>query len=234
MLGEFFGNGEMDMKRISARMLVIAALLLTFMLAMSFHHLPKLLHEVIGLLWLVLALLHVWQNRNWFKSLGRGKWTLFRSLNTLIDFAMLALLLVMVLAGTGISNHLFKDIMPLDIRRSITLQQLHVALPYALLILMGLHWGLHFKSWLGQWQRVLEVDLPAKAAHVLQCLLGSVLVAAGVYGSLQDRIGDRLLMKHIFATPATGESWPVYVALLAGVMGLYVLAGAAVKKILCK
>jgi len=174
------------------------------------------------------------QNRSWFLALARGKWTLFRGANTLINFAMAGLFLVMVLAGTGISNHIFKEIMPLDIRRSIMLHQLHVSLPYALLILMGLHWGMHFQGWLGQWQRVLDFNVQAKASHTLRRLAGAMLLAVGVYGSVQNRIGDRLLLKHIFATPATGEPWAIYAALLAGVMGMYVLAGAVMKKILCK
>ena len=64
----------MDRRLITGRMVVAALLPLLFLLVMSFHYIPKLLHEVIGLLWLVAVMVHVWQNRGWFKTLVKGHW----------------------------------------------------------------------------------------------------------------------------------------------------------------
>ena len=47
------------------------------------------------------------------------------------------------------------------------------------------------------------------------------IVGVGIYGSFQNRVGDHLLMKHIFATPATSEPGDVYVLLLLAILGLY-------------
>ena len=220
----------MDRRLITSRMTVAALLPLLFLLVMSFHYIPKLLHEVIGLLWLTAIMVHLWQNRGWFKALGKGRWHLFRGMNALVDLSMLGVLFVTVLAGTGISNFLFKEIMPLDIQRSIMVHQLHVSLPYALLILMGLHWGLHLASWLRQWR--LDFDISKRGARFFCLLAGVLTVAVGIYGSLLNRIGDRLLLKHIFATAATSEPWAIYLALLIGVMGMYVIVGAALRKLL--
>ena len=52
----------MKRKSISGRMIVRVFLPLLFLLVMSFHYIPKLLHEVIGLLWLVAVMVHIWQN----------------------------------------------------------------------------------------------------------------------------------------------------------------------------
>ena len=60
----------MDRRLITGRMMVTVLLPLLFLLVMSFHHIPKLLHEVIGLLWLAAVMVHIWQNRGWFKTLG--------------------------------------------------------------------------------------------------------------------------------------------------------------------
>ena len=224
----------MKRKSISGRMIVRVFLPLLFLLVMSFHYIPKLLHEVIGLLWLVAVMVHIWQNRGWFKTLGKGRWNLFRGLNTLVDLLLLVVLLVTLLAGTGISNFIFKEIMPLDIQRSIIVHQLHVSLPYAMLILMGLHWGLHFSGWLKQWQQGLNLCWSAKLTRLLYLMAGSLIVAVGIYGSVQNRIGDRLLLKHIFATPATSEPWALYIVMMLGIMGMYVLVGALARKILLR
>ena len=38
-----------------------------------------------------------------------------------------------------------------------------------------------------------------------------VIVSVGIYGSFQNRVGDHLLMKHIFAATAASEQGGVYV-----------------------
>ena len=222
----------MDRRLITGRMMVTVLLPLLFLLVMSFHHIPKLLHEVIGLLWLVAVMVHICHNKGWFKTLGKGRWNLFRGLNTLVDLSLLVLLSVIVLAGTGISNFVFKEIMPLDIQRNIMVHQLHVSLPYAMLILMGLHWGMHFRGWLRQWR--LDFDMSGRRTRILSLLAGALTVAVGIYGSVLNQVGDRLLLKHIFATAATSEPWAIYVILLIGIMGMYVLVGAAMRKFLFK
>ena len=216
----------MNRLKINFRMTVTALLPLLFLPIMCFHYVPKVLHEVLGILWLLLVLIHIGQNRQWVASLKRGRWSIFRLIGTVIDILLLVVLLVMVGAGSGISNHLFKEIMPLDIQRSILIHQLHVSLPYALLILMGLHWGLHFKGWRERWH------LPWPASKRVKAVLALLVTAGGIYGSFLDRVGDRLLMKHIFATPATGEPAVVYVGLLLAIMGLYIIIGALLTKFL--
>lgn len=215
----------MNKFKINFRMTVTALLPLLFLPIMCFHYVPKVLHEVLGILWLLLVLIHIGQNRQWFASLKRGRWSIFRLIGTVIDILLLVVLLVMVGAGSGISNHLFKEIMPLGIQRSILIHQLHVSLSYALLILMGLHWGLHFKGWRERWH------LPWPASKRVKAVLALLVTAGGIYGSFLDRVGDRLLMKHIFATPATGESAIVYVGLLLAIWGMYVILGALLLKI---
>lgn len=212
--------------RITFRMTVTALLPLLFLPIMCFHYVPKELHEVLGILWLILVLTHIGQNRQWFAALRRGRWPLLRIIGTVINMSLLLLMLVIVGAGSGISNHLFKDIMPMDIQRSIMIHQLHVSLPYALLILMGLHWGLHFRGWREKWH------LPWPASRAVKVLLALAVTAGGIYGSFLDRVGDRLLMKHIFATSATGEPVEIYVGLLCAILGMYILAGILLGKIL--
>ncbi|WP_297569971.1 hypothetical protein [uncultured Anaerovibrio sp.] len=218
-------------KKITGRMLVTVLMIFFFLLVMSFHHIPKLFHEVLGLVWLGVTMLHLWQNRKWFKSFAQGRWTTIRIIDTVIDGLLLLTLLMVIIAGSGISNHLFKDLMPLDIRRSITLHQLHVSLPYAMIILMGLHWGLHFDGWLNQWKRVISFTIPAKISKVAGLALAVIIIAGGIYGSILHQVWNRLMMKHIFATEAAGLPFGSYLILLLSIIGLYVIVGMAIRRI---
>jgi hypothetical protein len=215
----------MNKFKINFRMTVTALLPLLFLPIMCFHYVPKVLHEVLGILWLLLVLIHIGQNRQWFASLKRGRWPILRLIGTVIDILLLVVLLVMVGAGSGISNHLFKEIMPLDIQRSILIHQLHVSLPYALLILCGLHWGLHWRGWLAQWKKLVPLSLSPNTSRITAAVLGLSVAALGIYGSFLNRVGDRLLMKHIFATEAANQPGEIYALLLMGLLGLYVVIG---------
>lgn len=218
----------MDRGKLTNSMIITILLPIMFLLVMCFHYIPKVLHEVIGVAWLALVGIHLYQKRQWFKGLGKGNWNLLRVIGTVINILLIAVVLVAVLAGMGISNHLLKDIMPLDIQRSITIHQYHVSLPYLILIVSGIHWGLHWKGWITQWKNALKVEISPLIGRILGALLGVAVLAVGVYGSFLNRVGDRLLMKHIFATEATNETGLVYAILLCGIMGIYVLIGKAV------
>ena len=213
------------------RLVVTTCLPLLFIAVMSFHYLPKLLHEILGVAWLLFVLLHLYQNRSWLKNLRQGRWKFLRIFGTVIDGLLIAGVLVIVLSGLGISNYLLKELMPLAIQRSIALHQYHVSLPYALLILSGLHWGLHWHGWQKQWQKRISWSLSSLVGRLLAVGLTAFVLAVGVWSSFMNRVGDRLLMKHIFATEATNQPGENYALLLAGMLGLYVLGGIVLEKI---
>lgn len=213
------------------RLVVTTCLPLLFIAVMSFHYLPKLLHEILGVAWLLFILLHLYQNRSWLKNLRQGRWKFLRIFGTVIDGLLIAGVLVIVLSGLGISNYLLKELMPLAIQRSIALHQYHVSLPYALLILSGLHWGLHWHGWQKQWQKRISWSLSPLVGRLLAVGLTAFVLTVGVWSSFMNRVGDRLLMKHIFATEATNQPGEIYALLLAGMLGLYVLGGIVLGKI---
>ena len=162
---------------VPGRLVVTTCLPVVFIAVMSFHYIPKLLHEILGVAWLLLVLLHLYQNRSWLKNLRQGCWSFGRLLGTVIDSLLILGVLVTILSGLGISNYLLKEVMPLAVQRSIALHQYHVSLPYALLILSGLHWGLHWQGWKRQWQKCMNWSLPKMAGRLLA-------------GTLEDHVAE--------------------------------------------
>ena len=163
-----------------------------------------------------------------------GSWPAVRIVGTAIDVLLLIAALVVAATGAGISNYLLKELRPLEIQRSIVIHQYHVSMSYALLIMCGLHWGLHWRGWWGQWQKLCCWQMPRKNKLCLTALLCAAVAGLGIYGSFMNRIGDRLLMKHIFATAATNLPAEVYTVLLGSLLGLYVLLGFATGELLKK
>lgn len=209
------------MKRISLDIL----LLIIFLSVMNFHALPKLLHEVLGLLFPLTVFLHLFLNRRWFSTLLSGKWSVIRLLSVSIDLLLIVCFFLIAATGVCLSNHLFKDMMPLALQRNITIHQLHVSLPFVMLALMGIHFGFHWPGWRERLLRFFHWEENSVAYRRGSRVMGILVIGLGIYGSLQNRIGDRLLMKHIFATPATDLSGGIYSLLLFSVFLLYACLG---------
>ncbi|MBR3722424.1 MAG: DUF4405 domain-containing protein [Selenomonadaceae bacterium] len=201
-----------------------------FLLTISFHHLPKMLHEVLGILLLIAVLVHLYLNRKWFLSIKKGRRTTSRNISDFVDFTLLVLMIIVIVTGVFMSNYLFKGMFGIELARNITVHQLHVSLSYLMLILLGIHLGLH---WEGLWLRFLNwrrLDKNSKSVRILSRVAPIILLIVGICGSFLNRIGDRLLMKHIFATEATNLPLAVFLPLMMGVVGMYAVFGYKLRK----
>ena len=214
------------MKRNLTNVVLLALLLLT----MSFHLLPGLLHEVLGTAWLLVIIWHLALNRAWFSSLCKGRRSAGRIFSALVNFLLVGSVITVVLTGMFISNHLFKGWFGMELARNITVHQLHASFSYLSMILAGVHLGLH---WQGLWQRFLRwlsLDKNSRQICMVSRLSAAIIIVGGVYGSFLDRVGDRLFMKHIFATEATNLPPGIFPLLLLGIIGLYTCMGYGLQK----
>ena len=202
-----------------------AALLVVLLLLMSFSFISKALHEALGIAMGALVLLHLAWNSGWLSSLPRGRWSIGRGIPAVVNLALAVCFLLALVSGLAIANQLFHGVFGMAWQRSIIAHQVHVASSYGLLILTGLHLGLHIS---GLWRRfALWADLDTSSRRVRIGLnLAAILTAAiGVYGSFLHRLGDRLLMKHIFGTAATKLPFAAFLVVLLGIVGLYAVIG---------
>ncbi|MBO4312253.1 MAG: DUF4405 domain-containing protein [Desulfovibrionaceae bacterium] len=207
------------------------ALLSLLLLLMSLFFLPKVLHEALGLLMGGGVLLHLVWNRGWLFSLSRGRWNLGRAFTAAVNFALAMCFLLALLSGLAIADQLFHGLFGLAWQRSSLVHQVHITAAYGLLILAGLHLGLHGA---GLWRRfALWAGLNASS----RCIRGGLYVTmaltvpVGIYGSFLHRIGDRLLMKHFFGTAAMKLPFAAFLLVLLGIVSLYAGIGYAVGKI---
>ena len=82
-------------------------LLILFLAVMDFHALPKLLHEVLGVLFPLAVFLHLFLNRRWISALPSGKWTVRRCMSVSVNFLLIVCFLLVTVTGICLSNHLF-------------------------------------------------------------------------------------------------------------------------------
>ena len=195
--------------------LLDALLFLLFVAELSFHHLPKVLHEILGVALTAAIFLHVAINRRRLVSLTK-KISPRKIFSLTTDFALIICAAIILASGVCISNYLFADAVSFELRRNMTLHQLHVALPYIMMILLGVHSGLH---WRELWQWLLKIF---NAEKVLRAAIVTLTVFGGV-GLLMNRVGDRILFKHIFSTPATDLHAVPFALMIGGGVILFAL-----------
>lgn len=175
-----------------------------FVAELSFHHLPKVLHEILGVAMALAIVVHVAINFRRLTSLFK-KITPRKIFVVTIDFALAIGAAIILFAGVCMSNYLFTDAVSFELRRNMTIHQLHVAIPYMLMILIGAHVGFHAQELR---QRFFKVKIFNVAIVALSII--------GAFGLFFNRVHDRILMKHIFATPATDLIAPLFMLLIIG------------------
>jgi len=205
-------------------------LLVLFLLTMSFQFLPKILHEVLGVFMLAAAVFHLIWNRLWFSSLFRGKWNFRQSLSVMINWLLIVDVVIIMATGMMISNHLFKSVFGVYLQRNMMVHQLHVSLPYLLLILLGLHLGLH---WASLWHRFTNwrcwnlQSLTYRGGCYFMVLF---FIAGGIYASFMHQIGDRLRLKHLFVTAAKQAPFGIFMLMLLSIIGMYAVVSFTIQK----
>ena len=195
--------------------LLDAILFLLFVAEMSFYHLPKILHEILGVAMAAAIILHVAINQRRFASLLK-KLTPRKFLNAATDFALTICAAVILIPGVFMSNYLFAELVSFELRRNMTLHQLHVAAPYLLLILIGVHIGLHWRELRQRALNLFGLEKIYQRRQIFFRAAAMILSLFGVAGLYLNRVGDRILMKHIFATPATDLPAAVFALLTIG------------------
>jgi hypothetical protein len=108
---------------------------------MAYSLIGETFHEVIGTIILVLFLMHQAFHANWWKAIFKGRYTPHRCCVTVLNVALLILMVLQPLSGIVLSRHLF-TFLPIN-GIDAQARAVHMAVAYWLYILMSVHVGLH-------------------------------------------------------------------------------------------
>lgn len=92
---------------------------------MIFFYLPPLVHEAVGVAFLLPIAWHIALNRRYVSSLGRGRWNGPRSVRLILNVLLMAACFMTIVSGCLTSSELFADVVPFSLRSNPSLYQLH-------------------------------------------------------------------------------------------------------------
>ena len=191
--------------------LMTAALLLL----MSYSLIGEAAHEWIGIGMFLLFAVHLILNRKWVGSLGRGRWSAYRIVQTILVALCFLTMVGSVTSGIILSNYIFAG---LRIRGwSAPARQAHLLCSYWGFLLMSLHLGLH-------WSMVLTTVRRFFKAKRLRWL-GWLTAAYGVYALWKRDLPEYLFLRTHFVFFDYEEPVLFFFTDYLAIMGLFIFCG---------
>jgi hypothetical protein len=118
------------------------------LLSLAYWWLENVPHEIFGTVTFALLAWHIVVNRFWFKNLFRGRYDGRRTFVIALHLLLIANMVILLVTSIVISKSLFSA---LPIPDSIYLREVHWFSAYWVMIIVGIHIGLH-------WVRVMVLS----------------------------------------------------------------------------
>lgn len=203
--------------KITIDILMLAAMpvLMAYMLA------GEMLHEWLGAGIFVLFILHHILNCQWIKNIFHGKYTVSRSIKTIVNVLILCMIIGLAYSGIVLSRHVFAD---LDIHASRAFaRKIHMFCSYWGFVLMSLHFGFHWDMFLGIAGKLTK-KISVMRTFILR-VLASAIAVYGINVFVKREIGSYMLMKIQFVFFDMEESFLKFILDYLAIMGLFAVVG---------
>lgn len=163
---------------------------------MAYQITGQKLHEWFGAGMLLLFLAHNILNFRWYGNLGKGKYSLLRVVQTIVNFSLLISMLCLGYSGVILSRHVFAA---LPVRGPMaTARMMHMAASYWGFVLMSIHLGMHWGMVLGIFRRLRRGrKLSRISVRGLQ-LTAVVIAACGLFCFIRKDIVSYMFLKNQF------------------------------------
>ena len=172
------------------RMIIDIAMTVLLPMLMAYSLIGETFHEIAGTLMLILFIAHNWLNRGFWKGIFKGKYNPQRIFRTVVNVALLVMMILQPFSGIAMSKHIYTFIPTFGI--SATARQVHLVLAYWGFCLMSLHAGTHLDRMLEKLKKK-----NAKAAAVPLAAFGIISVY-GIYAFVKRQLADYMFMKTPF------------------------------------
>lgn len=167
------------MKRKTRLKIAVDALMtLALLFLMGYQFWGDVAHEWAGAGMFALFIIHHILNWNWYKTLFRGKYTAFRIFQLILDMAVFAAMVCLMVSGIMLSNHVFAF---LDIHGGISLARLmHMASSYWGFVVMALHLGLHWGIFTGLARKLFRIKAASPIRGIVLLLVSAAIAVYGI------------------------------------------------------
>lgn len=160
------------------KMLVDASMSLAMLFLMGYQFWGDAAHEWVGAAMFALFIVHHILNRNWYLSLFRGLGTPLRTVGILLDLAVLAAMIGLMVSGILLSEHVFAF---LHLHGGMAMARLlHMASSYWGFVVMALHLGMHWGTFTGLARNIFRIRNRSPKHRAGMFLAGAAVALYGL------------------------------------------------------
>lgn len=197
--------------------LVMTVLLLC---QMAYMLVGETVHEYLGTAMFVLFILHHLLNRNWYRSLKKGRYGAVRVLQTAVNTLVLLCMLGLMVSGVILSREVFAF---LPIQGGMGFARiLHMLASYWGFVLMSVHLGLHWGMVMRMARRLCRKKESSAVCTVVLRLLAAAVCVFGIYAFAKNNIADYLFQRSQFVFFDMEQPLALFFAEYLAMMGLWV------------
>ena len=197
------------------------AMTIALLFLMTYELIGAATHEWIGMAMFIMFLLHHILNWQWCKHLFKGRYSAFRSFQTVLVVFVLLTMIGSMVSGIILSRHVFA-FLPINGGQSWA-RTLHLLCAYWGFVLMSLHLGLHWSMMMGRASRMFQ-DLSKLRAAIVRCV-GIGIAIYGIFAFAKRGIGSYLLIQNQFVFFDMEEPLMVFFLDYLAIMGMFVFIG---------
>ena len=161
----------------SKKMIVDILLFILMIIEYSRLYINSTVHEIIGIGLIILIILHIYLNRNYFKSIKKGKYNFKRSFKLVINITFLIVFILTCIFGILSSQFLSIG--------SLTTIYLHKIFAYLSVLLLGLHLSTNINP--------LMAKIPYKK------IIFPIFIIFGIYSLIQVDFWNHLTGRYGFS-----------------------------------
>ena len=203
------------------------AAILLFLL--GWHLFGNFPHEILGTGLFVLFSIHNILNFRWYRSLFRGRYTVFRAVQT----AVILLLWLCIVLTAASSLMISRDVWAfLDVPGAAVGRKIHLVATAWLFVLSGVHLGFHGEAVVGKIRRFFKRR--TKTAFTAGIFFTVLTAAAAVYGAVvfvRRRLYSDLFLLSEFKFFDFEESPAVFLAEAVCMTVLFAVAGFCLRRL---
>lgn len=174
-----------------------AGMLLILSTLMGYHLWSEYIHEIFGILVLVLILLHTALNLHWFQNLLQGAYSVFRILQITLNFLLIVVFIAALLSGIMLSQHVLPNLSlhnASDFVRKIHMSSVHWGQ-----ILIAIHLGMHWKMLANFFCKIWYISPTSLLVKRIMPSLFLIVSCYGLYAFIQRNLIDYLLVQVEFS-----------------------------------
>ena len=196
--------------------LVMTVLLLC---QMAYMLVGETVHEYLGTAMFVLFILHHLLNRNWYRSLKKGRYGAVRILQTAVNTLVLLCMLGLMVSGVILSREVFAF---LPIQGGMGFARiLHMLASYWGFVLMSVHLGLHWGMVMRMARRLCRTKEGSAVRTVVLRLLAAAVCIFGICAFVKNNIADYLFQRSQFVFFDMEQPLALFFAEYLAMMGLW-------------